>query len=137
MGSLLNDIDEFLQFSHKIPAIYQFIQLVAFIMYVAHICGCGFHYLGIVNLDQEVNWLKAYELADSSFRDRYITTFYFAIISMSTVGYGDIGPKSIDERLYVTIMNIVSCGVFGYAVNTIGGIFLDIAKKTSDYKQMK
>lgn len=37
---------------------------------------------------------------------------------MITVGYGDITPKSINERLYVTIMAIVSCGVFGYAVNT-------------------
>lgn len=42
---------------------------------------------------------------------------------MVTVGYGDISPKTSREKLYVVIMTIFSCGLFGYALNTIGSIF--------------
>lgn len=57
-------------------------------------------------------------MVDSSFIDKYINSFYFSIITMVTVGYGDITPKSTIEKLYVTIMTILSCGIFAYVVNT-------------------
>lgn len=39
---------------------------------------------------------------------------------MITVGYGDIHPVSKNEKLYVLIMTLISCGVFGYCINNIG-----------------
>ena len=59
---------------------------------MAHICGCGFYFLGIHYIDEEVNWLKVNGLVDKFFIDKYINTLYFSIISMVTVGYGDIAP---------------------------------------------
>lgn len=54
--------------------------------------------------------------------DLYITCLYFSVITMNTVGYGDIIPVTSSERIYVLIMIIISCGVFGYSINTIGDI---------------
>lgn len=89
--------------------------------------------MGLLYLDSDINWLKASGLVDLKFVDKYINTFYFSIISMITVGYGDITPKSSIEKLYVTFITILSCGVFAYSVNTsiilkiklyeVGGIF--------------
>jgi hypothetical protein len=45
---------------------------------------------------------------------------------MSTIGYGDIVPVTVQEKLYVIFMTQVACGVFAYAVNTIGQIFYNI-----------
>jgi hypothetical protein len=42
---------------------------------------------------------------------------------MMTVGYGDIAPTNSHERIYVMVVTLVSCGVFAYAVNTVGAIF--------------
>ena len=42
---------------------------------------------------------------------------------MITVGYGDIHPYTNEEKIYVIIMTLISCGIFAYAVNTIGNIF--------------
>ena len=41
---------------------------------------------------------------------------------MCTIGYGDISPKNIPEIVYVMIIVIIGCCVFGYALNTIGTI---------------
>lgn len=48
---------------------------------------------------------------------------------MITVGYGDIHPVSTNEKAYVIMMTIVSCGVFGFCVNKMGEIFRERATK--------
>jgi hypothetical protein len=53
---------------------------------------------------------------------------------MITVGYGDISPKNTTEKIYVIVMTLISCGVFAYAVNLIGGIFQEMSRKTKEYK---
>lgn len=44
---------------------------------------------------------------------------------MSTVGYGDITPITYNEKILSIFLTIVSCGVFAFAVNTVGSIFRD------------
>lgn len=53
----------------------------------------------------------------------YVDALYFAFITCTTVGYGDISPQTTYERLYGILGAMISCGVFAYAVNTIGNIF--------------
>ncbi len=48
---------------------------------------------------------------------------YFSIITMSTVGYGDVKPNTVAEKVYVSFMTLMSSCIFAYIVNTIGGIF--------------
>ena len=40
-----------------------------------------------------------------------------------TVGYGDIVPVTDAERFFVIIAAMIACGVFGYALSSIGQIF--------------
>ena len=42
---------------------------------------------------------------------------------MATVGFGDITPISINEKIFVIIMTLISCAQFAYTVNTVGSIF--------------
>ena len=42
---------------------------------------------------------------------------------MITVGYGDITPISLPEKIYCIFMTILASGVFAYTVNTVGSIF--------------
>ncbi len=39
---------------------------------------------------------------------------------MITLGYGDICPISVTEKVSVICITMFSCGVFGYALNSIG-----------------
>jgi hypothetical protein len=61
------------------------------IIMVAHFCGCGFHYLGIKNTES-TNWLDKFDFRSKTVFEKYINSVYFAIITMNTVGYGDITP---------------------------------------------
>jgi hypothetical protein len=42
---------------------------------------------------------------------------------MITVGYGDISPKTVAEKLVSVVNMMIACGQFAYSVNSIGNIF--------------
>jgi hypothetical protein len=121
---MLKRIDDHFQVSQKFKTEYELIKLVVLVLMMAHIFGCGFHYLAILEKEMDlICWLDKFELEEASILERYISSIYFTFISMITVGYGDIYPTSTAERVYVMVMTVFTTGVFGYSVNKISSIF--------------
>ena len=48
---------------------------------------------------------------------------------MITVGYGDIHPRNIYEKIFAIGVNFLSCGVFAYCLNRIGNAVKDFSKE--------
>ena len=49
------------------------------------------------------------------------TAFYFAIVTMTTVGYGDIVPHSIDARLFTASVIVFGISVFATSLTVVIG----------------
>lgn len=56
-------------------------------------------------------------------QSKYIMALYFVIVTMATVGYGDISPKNNVEFVIGIAIILLSCGVFAHTINSIGVIF--------------
>ena len=54
---------------------------------------------------------------------------------MTTVGYGDIYPITVVEKLFAMLSMIVSCGVFAYVVGSIENIVRASTYIDSEFKE--
>ncbi|KAL4492465.1 hypothetical protein ABPG72_005600 [Tetrahymena utriculariae] len=134
-------INEHFRFYNRYPITYELLQLVSMLLIIAHLFGCGFYYIGdnlqgsYQNQQRQTNWVEANNLKDQDLFTKYLTTLYYCVITMITVGYGDITPISIYEKAYVIGMALISCGVFAYSVNMVGNIFSKLREKNVSYQQ--
>lgn len=62
---------------------------------------------------------------EDTIKSRYINSFYFSVVTMSTIGYGDIAPITDDEKLFMIFMSLFASMLFGYTINSLATIFSD------------
>ncbi len=58
----------------------------------------------------------------------YIECFYWAVTTLTTVGYGDITPKTNAGRIYTMFVMFVGVGVYGFVIGNISRIFTESAR---------
>ncbi|KQK18735.1 potassium channel KOR1 [Brachypodium distachyon] len=89
------------------------VKLIVVELYCTHTAACIFYYLATTLPEsmEGYTWIGSLQLGDysySHFREidltkRYMTSLYFAIVTMATVGYGDIHAVNIREMIFVMI----------------------------------
>ena len=52
---------------------------------------------------------------------------------MSTVGYGDQSPVHVYEKIFIIFIMLISCGLYGFSINSIGGIIEELTKRKKDF----
>lgn len=72
-------------------------------------------------------WMSAIGVNDEEWYIQFLYSLYFLIVTMTTVGYGDIKPQNDSERLVVIIIVLITSQVFSFTINQIGTIVQQMA----------
>ncbi|RDX75537.1 Potassium channel SKOR, partial [Mucuna pruriens] len=82
-------------------------------LYCTHTAACIFYYLAttLPPSQESYTWIGSLKLGDYAYSDfrhvdlfkRYVTSLYFAIVTMATLGYGDIHAVNVREMIFVMI----------------------------------
>eukprot|EP00614_Pseudopedinella_elastica_P007740 CAMPEP_0172599264 /NCGR_PEP_ID=MMETSP1068-20121228/19323_1 /TAXON_ID=35684 /ORGANISM="Pseudopedinella elastica, Strain CCMP716" /LENGTH=887 /DNA_ID=CAMNT_0013399447 /DNA_START=195 /DNA_END=2858 /DNA_ORIENTATION=- len=126
---------------------FRMIQLLALVTFSAHIFACM--WITVSNSTPGTqSWMWKYSDMDDmddakpfakwDMGDQYVAAFYFAITTMSSVGYGDICPSSTSERLYMILAMTVGGGIYGFIIASLASVVttLDTNQK-SYYERME
>lgn len=85
------------------------ITLLAFVFWstiLIHILACG--------------WLWIHGIATSTdSATNYVTSLYWTVTTLTSVGYGDIVPTTNAQRLYAIMVELSGIGMFGYLIGNV------------------
>ncbi|CAD8107224.1 unnamed protein product [Paramecium primaurelia] len=133
---LIDQIEEAINPSITMQTVMELFKSVFLLLFVSHCCACLWNLIGQIQLDAgKYSWLDSKSIVDAQWDSRYIHSLYFSTITTLTVGYGDIVPQTDLERIFVILMAMVICGLFGYTISSIGNILRQLTEKEQIYKQ--
>jgi hypothetical protein len=98
--------------------------MIVLVLLIAHLMACLWHGVGV--FQPGTTWLEYYELDHETLTTKYNYSFYWATMTMTTVGYGDILPQNNIERGIASLVMFVSGGVLSFIVSNIGTVLSHI-----------
>jgi voltage-gated potassium channel len=57
------------------------------------------------------------------FSNSYLDAMYYLVTNYTTVGYGDIVPKTTQERFITCFLQVAGVFLFGYLKNSLSELF--------------
>ncbi|TYZ61505.1 hypothetical protein PybrP1_006829 [[Pythium] brassicae (nom. inval.)] len=140
---ILNRLEYALLLRSTVSSIVKFCFLVCF---TSHwLSGSCFFYL--IGEGDGAGWVAERGLSDASIYDRYVTAFYWAIMTMTTVGYGDVHPVNTRERIFAIAAMGVGAWIFAYGItnvvamvgnlNAADGVFYLKMDELNDYMEAR
>jgi hypothetical protein len=90
----------------------EYLKMVFFVFWLllfSHYLACG--------------WLAlARELYKGDNVSTYVSSFYWVIESLTTVGYGEIIPTTNSQKIYAIMVMLTGVGVYGYIIGNVASI---------------
>ena len=106
-------ISEYYYFEQFINFLKYFIIVFSFL----HTLICIHVFLGFHSYP---NWTTSINIFNKSLSNKYITSFYFIITTMTTVGYGDIVCVSSKERYFQIILLGIGTIIYSFIITKFG-----------------
>ena len=77
-------------------------------------------------LTSSENWIRSAGLIDAPMYQKFVTSVYWATVTCTTVGYGDITPTNNYELIWAMVIIIVGVCIFSYFLSDLSSNFSDL-----------
>lgn len=129
-------VQQFLQLSSAMIQFLWVIKLMMLLIFFGHLCACTWFFIGAYEERNHLkSWLDSTYFDSGDFYHQYIASYYWAVMTMSTVGYGDIVANTNLERTFSISVMIMSSLLFAYTVSSIGGVLSRIEEETVETRR--
>jgi len=120
----------------KVAFFFKLASLSFTVFFLSHLFACTWYLVAILEVKfnvEAVTWVHAGNLYEQAWYYKYNYSFYYSIVTIVTVGYGDVTPQNPLERLFACFFILIGCFAFGYCINCIGTIFQEMSQEHNNF----
>eukprot|EP00002_Diphylleia_rotans_P027719 TRINITY_DN5567_c0_g2_i5.p1 TRINITY_DN5567_c0_g2~~TRINITY_DN5567_c0_g2_i5.p1 ORF type:complete len:1014 (+),score=197.73 TRINITY_DN5567_c0_g2_i5:27-3044(+) len=117
--------------SHIIRILRLFFLMILF----AHWFGCGWFFLALMEGESEKTWASVANLWDEDSFTQYITSAYWALVVMTTVGFGDIVPVTNWEKIFTIITMITGVSIYATIFGNMATLIAQLDASATRYRE--
>ena len=100
--------------------LFRILKFVVIVLFLIHFLACFYLWMAKQSVHNWIDEKTSALTADGEDMDEpykaYVVSVYFIVQTMTTVGYGDVGPASTPERIFVIALMLG--GVFVFSMTT-------------------
>lgn len=125
-SSVLKYIQHLLGISYSSEKV---IKVVFQIFMCIHIAACVWHLLASIDEYGPETWVFRSKNVDSSLSRKYLLSLYWSMITLATIGYGEISPFSLSEKIFALFWMAFALYILSFSISSLSSMLSQIDLK--------
>ncbi|RVW16660.1 Potassium channel KAT1 [Vitis vinifera] len=112
------------------------IKLTSVTLFAVHCAGCFNYLIADRYPDPERTWIGAVypNFKEENLWDRYVTSIYWSITTLTTTGYGDLHAENPREMLFDIFYMLFNLGLTSYLIGNMTNLVVHWTSRTRDFR---